>query len=138
MIRFSLLLLLVSTITFAQNRPLLHEDDASRYCDDVMTLLENGNFDSALAHLNKALSSTVTVSLDKDLQSFLDNAATKYGRAIGTEQVKSDHLGTSIVRYTYLLQLQRHPVWLQFTYYKGDQNYTLIHVGWGDDVSALF
>ncbi|MGB1243591.1 MAG: hypothetical protein ACPG49_13770, partial [Chitinophagales bacterium] len=56
----------------------------------------------------------------------------------GKDLAKSQEIGENIFRFTYALQYEQHPVWLQFYFYKVKNTFELKKIDWGENMESLF
>ncbi len=138
---FILLLAMQLGSVWAQEKNLRGEDDANRLSDDVMNLFENGRKTAALILIEKNLQDTDVQNFEaikEDVKGFLTTATEQYGELIGADFAKEEKVGDFLLRYTYALKYKQQPVWLRFTYYFNNEQYTLKKFDWGEDITVLF
>jgi hypothetical protein len=61
-----------------------------------------------------------------------------YGRPIGHELLDSKTLGTSYVRYDYLLKFERNAIHCRIIYYRGRNTWTPVFMMFNDNLDQLF
>lgn len=131
-----ILLTLPFSTSYSQDRGLIHKDDASRLCDDVLFQLEQSETLNAMKLLREKTKQKESVLTE--LITFLETSAAKYGRLQGSDLAKSQEIGEDIFRFTYALRHEKHPVWLQFYFYKIKDAFELKKIDWGEDMEMLF
>lgn len=139
--RTVLLFLVLTSLPFAASysqdaRPLAHKDDASRLCDDVLFQLEQSETMAAVKLLREK--TTQEEKVLTELIAFLETSASQYGSIQGSNLAKTEGIGEDLVRMTYALRYEQHPVWLQFYFYKVKDVFVLKKIDWGEDMAMLF
>ncbi|MEZ4888257.1 MAG: hypothetical protein R3E32_26240 [Chitinophagales bacterium] len=130
------LLILPFSVNFSQTETLTNKDDASRLCDDVLMHLEKSETLPAMKLLRGK-----TIEEEKvltDLIVFIETSSINYGAIQGSNLAKTQAIGEDIFRFTYALRFEKHPVWLQFYFYKVNDVYQLQKIDWGKNIEELF
>ncbi|HOW55195.1 MAG TPA: hypothetical protein PLR60_11145 [Syntrophorhabdaceae bacterium] len=60
-----------------------------------------------------------------------------YGKMIGSEQLMEETYGSSVVRLVYLLKMDKHPLTVEFYFYKPKNTWFISNVLFNDDFALL-
>ena len=110
-----------------------HEKATEKFLSDIV----NGEVDKAY---NELLSGTMlaaradAIELQKQQTSQLFDA---YGKLLGSELVKKQPFGKSLVRLVYIMKCEKMPLVWEFYYYKADKQWQLISLKSRDTFDML-
>jgi len=71
-------------------------------------------------------------------QRLLEDYKIRFGEIIAAEYVGSKTVGDSLIKYYYILKMEKHVTRWQFVYYKPKDEWVLNHVAWDDKTELLF
>jgi hypothetical protein len=136
---FCVVLFATSAIA-ADNPPALASKDQARdFAETFMHTLAGGDTYNAFAMVKAQLHDTGddTDTLRDGTQQILDEARPKLGKPIGYELVAEKELGQSLIRYDYLLKLEKFAVHFRIIFYKPDQNWLPAQLWVDQDIRQL-
>ena len=61
----------------------------------------------------------------------------RYGKFIGYELLDKKHIGSSLVKFTYLAKCSKHPLIWDFIFYKANEKWVLNYFYWNDRIQNL-
>lgn len=68
----------------------------------------------------------------------LGMASKRFGKLIGTEYVKMEAVGESLVRYIYIQKFANHATRWMIVFYRPEQKWLINVVTWDDELHGLF
>lgn len=117
------------------------EDDIAAFADRVMDAVVAGDLAGAygvLARHTVLPREEVVAAGSASVAQREGEFLARYGRATGYERVARRQAGENLLRYTYLEQTERHPLFWTFDFYHSPAGWVLISFGWHDNVAAAF
>ncbi len=60
-----------------------------------------------------------------------------YGKMIGSELLMEENYGSSVVRLVYLLKMEKHPLTVEFYFYRPGNTWFISNIMFNDDFSLL-
>ena len=134
-----LLLLFVSFNVAAQD--ILKDSRATkRFSQQLMDQIGADQLDTAFGELKNhwpmAEGELDTLLEHTKKQRELANA--RFGSPLGSEFVKVESVGNSLIRYTFLERFKYHALRWQFAFYHSDDRWVVNSVYWDDRISDLY
>jgi hypothetical protein len=116
------------------------KDQAKQFADTFMHTLAGGDVYNAFAMIKVQMSDTSdeTDALRDTTQQMLDTLRPKLGKPIGYELVGQKELGQSLIRYDYVLKLEKFAVHFRIIFYKSDQGWLPSQMWVDEDIRQLF
>ena len=114
--------------------------EARAFADQVMAKVAIGQLDAAIAEM-KRYTIVPEAEIDASLGQFklqLPVIAQRFGSTIGSEFVREDKVGESLLRITYLQRFDRHAMKWFFYFYRGSNGWVLNTFRFDDNVLSLF
>jgi hypothetical protein len=120
--------------------PLQNKDQARQFAEIFMRQLASGNTYDAFALVKAQLPDEAddTDTLRDNTQQMLDAARPKLGKTIGYELLEEKSLGQSLLRYEYLLKLERFAVHVRIIFYKPGEKWLPAQMWVDQDIRQLF
>ena len=114
--------------------------EARAFTDQVMAKVASGQLDSAIAEM-KRYPLVPEAEIDASVGQFrlqLPAIAQRFGSIIGSEFVREDRVGESLLRITYLQRFERHTMKWLFYFYRGSNGWVLNTFRFDDNIVSLF
>jgi hypothetical protein len=114
--------------------------EARKSIDAVMTNVSAGNYDAAWKQL-RVVSTFPDAEFDAFVAKFGTQSASiaqRYGPALGTEFVREEKAGNSLVRLSYLSRYERSGLRWYFVLYRSKSGWALIDFKVDSNLDALF
>lgn len=137
---FLVLLLFICTLCAQAGEALPGPKEARAFGDQVMAKVAAGQLDAAIAEM-KRYSIVPEAEIDAGLGQFklqLPAIALRYGSIVGSEFVREDKVGESLLRITYLQRFDRHAMKWYFFFYRGSNGWVLNTFRFDDNILSLF
>jgi hypothetical protein len=136
---FCIVLITTAAIAAENPTPLASKDQAHDFAETFMRTMASGDTYNAFALVKAQLRDNAddTDALRDTTQQMLDEARPKLGKPIGYELVAEKDLGQSLVRYDYLLKLEKFAVHFRIIFYKPDQNWLPAQLWVDQDIRQL-
>jgi len=116
------------------------EDKVQEIAKQFMAEVESGNYSEGFAllkgHWPIAESDYKTLVAKTNEQ--MPEVEASFGAAMGIERVRSETVGESLLRLTYLQKFAKHAIRWQLTFYRPNSHWLVDHVSWDDNLEALF
>jgi len=138
-----LLILATLAISFtasAQSKFLSSAADAKRTAEGIVASIAASNFAGAW-HEMKPLSVVPTSEIDvfeAQFNSQAENLLRRFGSPIGYELVREELLGTSLVRYQFLVLHEKAPLRWMFVFYRAEKGWVLTDFKFDSTASTFF
>ena len=134
------LALLASTAATAQQAPFGTPADVRKFSDAVMTLVGNGKYEDAWKRMRLA---TIIPSAEFDAfaAQFASQAPAvtpRYGKVVGHEYIRDQQVGTSLLRFQYIVKYERAAMRWNLIYYRSANGWVLTDFKFDGNVNALF
>ncbi|HEY1628422.1 MAG TPA: hypothetical protein VGF52_01110 [Tepidisphaeraceae bacterium] len=132
--------LFASVAIAADNPPALASKDQARDFGELfMRTMAGGDTYNAFAMVKAQLRDTGedTDALRDTTQQMLDEARPKLGKPIGYELVGEKELGQSLIRYDYILKLEKFAVHFRIIFYKPQQEWLPAQMWVDQDIRQL-
>ena len=135
--------LLLASITFtanAQTRFLTTPADLRKAADGMAASIGTGNYNAAWKQM-KPYSVVPPVEFDAfvaQFQSQLPTLLPRYGKAIGSEFVREDKAGESLLKLTYLAKHEKSAMRWLLVFYRGEKGWVLSDFKFDGNLNALF
>jgi len=116
------------------------KDQAKQFAETFMHTMAGGNVYDAFAMVKAQLrdSQDDTDTLRDSTQQMLDAALPKLGKPIGYELLAEKSLGESLMRYDYLLKLERFAIHFRIIFYKPGNAWIPAQLWVDQDIRQLF
>jgi hypothetical protein len=116
------------------------EDQVQEISDQFMAEVEFGNYEEGFLLLKDhwPLSEADFEALVAQTNEQMAMVGATFGAETGSEQVRSEAVGESLLRLTYLQKFENHAIRWQLTFYRPDGYWLVNQVSWDDDLEALF
>ena len=115
-------------------------EQARKVSDQIMSSIGAGDyktaFDMAATHWPMPKEEVDAMRVKTDEQ--LGMAAKRFGELIGTEFVKTQKAGDSLVRYVYIQKFRKHATRWMIVFYRPAKNWIINVVVWDDQLHNLF
>lgn len=139
--RYLVLILLLGSNYYAHaGETLQSPKDARVFADQVMARVATGQLDAAIAEM-KRYTIVPEAEIDATLGQFklqLPAIAQRFGSVIGSEFVREDKVGDSLIRIVYLQRFDRHAMKWLFYFYRGSNGWILNTFRFDDNILSLF
>lgn len=143
-----LLLLTVTTALFAADgdgpapnrRQLANVEQTKELTDSFLTAMVTGRTYEAFGLIRNVVpdSETIVEGWRASTDQLLNLVRQDYGRPIEHELLDSKKLGTSYVRYDYLLKFEYSALWCRVIYYRGRNTWIPVFLNFDRDLDPLF
>jgi len=133
-------LLLLAATAAAQQIAFTTPGEARKAIDGVMASFSAGNYDVAWKQL-RVYSSFPQAEFDAFVSQFTAQAPAivqRFGPAIGSEFIREDKAGSSLVRLTYLSRHERSGLRWYFILYRSPSGWTLGDFKFDSNLNAIF
>lgn len=126
-------------LTFAATTlPALCQEETTQQLDSFFQSIQEGDVSTAYETLFADAGIPDTVSQEKELYiTDTELYSGTYGDVLGWEQIVSQKLGNSLLRYVYLLKWEKHPTVFEFYFYKPEKEWFLCDMTMTHDFSLL-
>lgn len=107
---------------------------------EVVTLIEQDDLDAAfdLLKLHWPLSDAEVDNLKEHTVQQRKTVIDRYGKTIRVEFIKTDVVGDSLIRHTFIEKFERHALKWQLSFYRPDKKWIINSVYWDDKISELY
>jgi hypothetical protein len=133
-------LLLMLSLSLSAQRQLASPEAVRNLADRVMQQVAKDDIEGGLSTLKPywLMGSGEFDAIGEKAKLQLPFIRQRFGKAIGSEFVKDEKVGTSLRQLVYLQRFEKHAVRWVFIFYRGEENW-LLNSFWFDDNSlALF
>jgi hypothetical protein len=127
-------ILLVPGLSFGESAP----EPITKSITTFFKILQESPVEKAY---DSILEGSPIASKSQDVQNLINqtkNGFSLYGPFRSFEFISGSYAGTSIIRVSYITKNDRFPIRWQFTYYKPEQTWNLIHIEFDDKIGSLF
>jgi hypothetical protein len=146
---FSVLVLLtVSTAVFAADgdsptpnrRQLANVEQTKELTDSFLSAMVTGRTYEAFGLIRNVVpdSETIVETWRANADQLLAAVRQEYGRPLEHELLDTKKLGTSFVRYDYLLKFEYSALWCRIIYYRGRNTWIPVFLNFDRDLDPLF
>ena len=84
-----------------------------------------------------AISSERIASLEETVQSQLSGILEIYGKILQAQYIGYNALSDFLLRFIYVIRFERHFIWWQLVYYRGEFDWQLSSIRYNDDTDTL-
>ena len=135
-----LLLGWASTVVVAQEI-LKNEREAKALTERVMTAVARGDLGQAYAELKRHTSlpaEEIDAGMKASIAQRSDAFVARYGKVIGHDFIHQQKAGKSLMRLSYVEQLEKQPLVWVFDFYSTGRGWVLNQFRWVDNTAALY
>lgn len=139
-ILLTLAFLSVSFTASAQSKFLSSAPDAKRTAEGIVASIAASNFLGAWKEM-KPLSVVPTSEIEvfeAQFNSQAENILRRFGSPIGYELVREESLGTSLVRYQFLVRHEKAPLRWMFVFYRAEKGWVMTDFKFDGNASSFF
>ncbi len=135
---FSLVILLSSACTLADT--LSSKEEIRELSDKVINQFIKKHFEEGLSLAKPywPLSEVEIDGLANTINTQWPIVEQRFGKAIGSDFVRSEEAGDSLIRYYYLHKFNNHAIYWELTFYKPEDNWLVNSIRFRDDLNILF
>ncbi len=135
----SIMCLILSANLLAQ-KTFKTADEANRAADEINNYFAKGEDQGAIKMLNSMIfpKNTALAKKLKTLATAVKENQKVMGKALGTDMVREQKGGKSLVRYSYIIKYLEAPFIIHYTYYNAGKGYVLIDVEHSTDLEGVF
>lgn len=116
------------------------EDAAAKaFCDAFMAKVAADDLPGAFATLRTAATLPLPEidTLERQTVTQRSVVAPRFGKSVGTEFVRKEAGGNSLIRFTYIEKFERHALRWMFTFYKPANQWRFNGLSWDDRIQEL-
>jgi len=121
--------------------PLLTGEDTKTHADRVMESVAKSEikkgFRIAQEHW-KVPAAEIENLAEQTRDQLLVKFSDRFGKILSAEFVGKKTVGDSLIKYYYVLKMEKHALRWKFVYYKADKTWAVNHLGWDDSIEELF
>lgn len=116
------------------------EHQTLKIAEEVVTCVESGKIDDAfnILKLHWPLSSLEVDNLKAHTIEQRQVVEQRYGKPIGIEYIKTEMVGNSMIKHTFVEKFERHALKWQLSFYKPQDKWIINSVYWDDKISELY
>ena len=133
--------ILLSIMCFAASaNTLTTPKQTQKLCMTAVSHLSTGNVDQSFNTL-KAFWPMPAAELDNlayQTRSQLNMVASRFGKPIGIDYIRTQKAGSSFLKHTYIVKYEKHALRYLCVFYKPKNNWLVNSVVWDDETSSLF
>jgi type II secretory pathway pseudopilin PulG len=131
--------LMAVAATMAQPRSLTSLTNAKEHSEQLAAMFVNEQFAELFTEVKKywPFDPAEIDTLASHTRNGMAYASTRFGKILDSELIKTITTGTALVRYVYLVRMEKHTARLRITYYKGKTGWYVNSFKWDDNIDAL-
>jgi len=132
--------LIVSLTTNAQSRFLANAPEAKQVAEGIVASIAAGNFTGAWKEMRplSVIPPAEVEVFEAQFNSQVDNLLRRFGSSSGYELIREETLGTSLIRYQFLVRHQKAPLRWMFVFYKAEKGWVLTDFKFDGNASTFF
>jgi hypothetical protein len=138
----AVLLLAAPPVLFAQQEVALRsENDAIRFCEEVMQHLQKKEYDAGfdlLYDISVPSMKEGVRDLRFNTEDQINQIQPSFGQIVGFRALKTENFADVLLKVTYLLMFEHHALRWEFLFYKPRQQWVLDNIYWDDTLTKLF
>ena len=108
--------------------------------DRFMSMIFDADYEGAFEYARSfplAISPERIASLEETVQSQLSGILEIYGKVLQAQYIGYNALSDFLLRFIYVVRFERHFVWWQLVYYRGEFDWQLSSIKYNDDTETL-
>lgn len=111
-----------------------------RLAENVVLLVEQNSIDDAFKQLKEywPLTSVEIEDLLAHTKEQRQLVTERFGKPIGIEFVRTEHVGDSMVRHVFIEKFEKHGLRWQLSFYKPSDTWIVNSIYWDDKISELY
>ncbi|MCS5708926.1 hypothetical protein CC99x_008435 [Candidatus Berkiella cookevillensis] len=116
------------------------EHQTLKIAEEVVNYVESGKIDDAfnILKLHWPLSAQEVDNLKSHTIEQRQIVEQRYGKPIGIEYIKTEMVGNSMIKHTFVEKFERHALKWQLSFYKPQDTWIINSVYWDDKISELY
>lgn len=116
------------------------EHQTFKIAKEVVSCVESGKIDDAfnILKLHWPLSAQEVDNLKSHTIEQRQIVEQRYGKPIGIEYIKTEMVGGSMIKHTFVEKFERHALKWQLSFYKPQDTWIINSVYWDDKISELY
>ena len=132
--------LAITLVTNLMAQPMLDISSTKKLCGNAAYEFGNGNYRVAFDSLKPfwELPDAEIDNISYQSESQLKMASARFGKAIGSEYIKTETIGKSMTKHTYIAKRENTALRFMCVFYKAKNEWKVNSVSFDDEIKALF
>lgn len=134
------LILMIGRGVATESEPLKNVRATKKLAQNVVSMVENGFVEEAFKQLkqNWPLAPGEVEDLMAHTLEQRKVVIERFGKSLGVEFIRTEEVGTSLVRHVFIEKFERHALRWQLSFYKPSDVWVVNSVYWDDKISEFY